>query len=366
MSQSRSPGARFRAILDRESLDPLVAIWNTAPFLNAWAGVDLKSYYFDSAVKLRVQTAFQERFPDFFCVPGLWADFGALCEPSAFGAEIYWPHGGMPSARPVLASFDDIRRLRVPDPGRDGLMPRALAEYRYFWDHADRGLLDRYGYLSGVAASFGPLELAAVLLGHGKFFLALATRPVAVHELLKVTTASVIAWLGAHEAVNGPLRLLALADHIPGQVSRAHYEEFFVPYTKEVLDRFPEATVLYHNEYPIPYPEALAALPIHLFHFGGPVAPLKSAVGGRIALMGNLPPVQLLLNGTAEEVRRASVECLRQGAPGGGFLLSSGGGLAPATPEANLDAMALALREYGRSVESPESGNHLDSLKHPT
>jgi len=43
--------------------DILVAIFNTAPFLNALAGVELKDYYMNVSEKLRVQLLFQDAFP---------------------------------------------------------------------------------------------------------------------------------------------------------------------------------------------------------------------------------------------------------------------------------------------------------------
>ena len=344
---------RFEDILSGRSAWPLVAIWNTAPFLNALAGVDLKAYYYDPAVKLGVQLGFQERFPEILNLPGIWADFGALAEPSAFGCEIGWPDQGMPMAQPILKTKGEVRSLRVPDPTRDGLLPRALDDYRYFWARLDRRLIEDYGYLDGVAASFGPVELAAVLMGHAAFYMHLVSDPALVHGLLEVTTEFVIHWLESHQAVNGPLRRIALADHLPGQISLAHFQEFWKPYTQRVIAQWPGAMILYHNEYPIPYPQALAGLGIDVFHFGGPVARLKSALGGETTLMGNLDPVRMLLSATPEEVRAESLRVLDQGAAGGRFLLSSGGGLAPDTPPANLAAMlrAVAGRPLGKGEE---------------
>ena len=92
---SKTISNRFDAILSGQSVnDAMIVIWNTAPFLNVLGGVELKDYYMSAEKKLQVQLDFQDQFPDFFCFPGIWADFGALCEPSAFGCEIFWPDGG--------------------------------------------------------------------------------------------------------------------------------------------------------------------------------------------------------------------------------------------------------------------------------
>ncbi|MBI5446821.1 MAG: hypothetical protein HY900_37105 [Deltaproteobacteria bacterium] len=339
------PSRRFLEILGGAE-DAMLAFWATAPYLNAFAGVDLRSYYDDAEVKLRAQVAFQTEFADAMLLPGIWADYGALCEPSAFGCEVLWPEGGMPSVVPLLKSLSEIGRLRVPDPERDGFMPRALAEYRYFWDHLDPRYVERYGYLDGVATSFGPAELGAVLMGHGNFFLALAREPGRVHALLELTTEAVLLWLRAQEKVNGRLKRIALADHLPGQIRPEHFEEFFLPYTNRVVEAFPGALVLYHNEYPIKYLPLLARLKVSLFHFGGSVRAAKEALGGAMALMGNLAPVGLLRQGTPAEVEEEATTCLMEGVPGGRFFLSSAGGLAPDTPLENLKAAGHAIERW--------------------
>lgn len=344
VAQKETISQRFQDVLAGKSGRPLVAVWNTAPFLNALAGVDLRTYYHQPEIKLKVQLEFQEAFPEVLGLPGIWADFGALTEPSAFGCRIDWPDRGLPMAQPVFKTRGEVLQARPPDPRTDGLLPRALADYRHFWEHLDRRYIQEYGYLEGVAASFGPVELAAVLMGHASFFIHLLSDPGLVHRLLTVTTEFVIRWLRAHEEVNGPLRRIALADHLPGQISLDHFQEFWRPYTGRVIAQWPEAVILYHNEYPVPYAQALAGLGIDVFHFGGPVDPLKSALGGEMTLMGNLEPVSLLLSSTPEEVFEEARRVLEKGQAGGRFLLSSGGGLAPETPLENLAAMVRAAR----------------------
>ena len=78
------------------------------------------------------------------------------------------------------------------------------------------------------------------------------------------------------------------------------------------------------------------------------MAPVKSLLGSHITLMGNLHPVNLLLNGTPEEIHKEVLTSIKHGSPGGRFLLSSAGGLAPDTPLRNLQAMASAVNDFRR------------------
>jgi uroporphyrinogen decarboxylase len=242
--------------------------------------------------------------------------------------------------------MEEVRSLKPIDPLNDGYMPRALEELQHMWDHLDPMVIERYGYLDGVAMSFGPVEFAAVLLGHRNFYLNLFAEPELMHELLKITTDSVIRWLKAQEKVNGRLKRLGLADHLPGQISEEHFEEFWLPYSNQVVEEFPDAVILYHNEYPVPYLDALKKFKFYIWHFGGDLASVKDALGDSRTLMGNLDPIGILFNGSPETVYEKALACLEEGAPGGRFLLSSGGGLAPGTPKQNLKQMERALEDF--------------------
>ena len=90
-SKNRSIKKRLNAIVSgANKRDVLAAIWDTAPFLNSLVSVKAKDYYLDAKTKLDTQLWFQEQFPGLLLFPGIWSDYGAVCEPSAFGCEIGW------------------------------------------------------------------------------------------------------------------------------------------------------------------------------------------------------------------------------------------------------------------------------------
>lgn len=68
----------------------------------------------------------------------------------------------------------------------------------------------------------------------------------------------------------------------------------------------------------------------------------RAAAMGKCAVIGGVDPVGVLLNGSPESVRQASIECLRAGV----HVLSPGCGIPPGVPAANLLEMALAAREW--------------------
>ena len=50
---------------------------------------------------------------------------------------------------------------------------------------------------------------------------------------------------------------------------------------------------------------------------------MKKRYGNKILLMGNVDCGRILPYGTEQEIREATVQCIRDGAPGGGFCLTS-------------------------------------------
>jgi uroporphyrinogen decarboxylase len=64
----------------------------------------------------------------------------------------------------------------------------------------------------------------------------------------------------------------------------------------------------------------------------------------RMALLGNVAPLDTLVRGTPDEVYAEARACIEKAAPGGGFVLSAGGGASPGTPAENIDALVRATR----------------------
>jgi len=75
---------------------------------------------------------------------------------------------------------------------------------------------------------------------------------------------------------------------------------------------------------------------------------LKRTFGHRMALMGNLHTTDVMLRGTAEEVRQAAMRAIDDAAAGGGFILSTGDQCGRDTPDDNIRALVEVCKIYGR------------------
>ena len=132
-------------------------------------------------------------------------------------------------------------------------------------------------------------------------------------------------------------------------MSPKNYLEFAHPYLKEVFDAFPQAVRIFHNDTdnPVSY-KYLRELGVQIFNFTHrqPIAKVRELAGPEVCLMGNVPPLEVLAQGSREWVREKSIECLKSHPDRRGLILSAGGGTSPGTPGENIRAMIEAARGF--------------------
>jgi uroporphyrinogen decarboxylase len=75
---------------------------------------------------------------------------------------------------------------------------------------------------------------------------------------------------------------------------------------------------------------------------------VKARYGNRICLLGNIDCVGLLPSGTPEQVERAVIQAIEDGAEGGGLIVCSSNSLHPGVNPENCMAMFEAVHKHGR------------------
>jgi uroporphyrinogen-III decarboxylase len=205
-----------------------------------------------------------------------------------------------------------------------------------------------------MVAARGPMTLAAWLAGPIALMKGVAKNPDATSKILDTMTTTIIHWLHAQlEVLRQPEGILLLDDMV-GMVSKQHYETLIHPHLRRIFDEFDGLLRIYHNDTPCPHLlESLAEANFDVFNFSHEtdIGQVKAKMGHRVALMGNVPPLAMGVNGTPAEVTQWARDCLAKGAPGGGMILSFGGGVSPETKPENIDALLAAAREW-----NPASG----------
>ncbi|MCJ7715393.1 MAG: uroporphyrinogen decarboxylase family protein, partial [Anaerolineales bacterium] len=135
-----------------------------------------------------------------------------------------------------MTDLSNIADVKIPDPHKDGLFPKAIEHYSYMIPRVDPALIEAYPFIVRGVMIMGPLEVVSAMTGATTFFESLYTKPEIIHELLERVTQGLIRYLSALEKINGGHKFIMLGEHTPGQISPKHSEEFFVPYERKISD----------------------------------------------------------------------------------------------------------------------------------
>jgi uroporphyrinogen-III decarboxylase len=315
-----------------------------SPWLPGYAGIDTRDYFLFPEKWLEINLGLRERFPGAVWLPGFWVEYGMAAEPSAFGVKLHFHPDSPPSIEPLVTDLASWAGVKAADPHQDGLMPLVLRLYEVMDER-----LQAEGLAIRIVCARGPLTLASWLVGVTELMMGLASNPGQVSRILDAMTTTIIRWLHAQlDALREPEGIMLL-DDIVGMVSPRCYEELIHPLLRRIFDEFEGLIRVYHNDTPCPHLlESLAEANFDVFNFSHEmdIGEVKARMGHRVALMGNVPPLDVGVRGTPAGVTRWARECLAKGASGGGMILSFGGGVSPGTPVENVDALLEAAREY--------------------
>lgn len=342
-----SPWERFKqAARLEEPENPPVALIVDSPWLPGYEEINTLDYFLNTGAFYDINKKLIARFPDIVWIPGFWVEYGMAAEPSAFGARIHFHSDRPPSIEPVVTDITHWAEAPMPDVHEDGFMPFVLHRYR----QTDEKLRAEGLNIKMVAAR-GPMVTAAWVMGVTDLMTGLVAHPKEVHKFLDTITTTIINWLHAQlDAIKEPEGIMLL-DDIVGMVSVDHYHEFIEPHLRRIFDEFEGLIRIYHNDTPCVHLfPALAEANFDVFNFTHVVdiAQAKMMMGHRVALMGNVPPLHVGVRMPPAEVKKSALDCLDKAAPGGGMILSVGGGVSPGMPAENVDAIVEAAHTWVR------------------
>ncbi len=278
-----------------------------------------------------------------------------------FGVKVQHYEDATPTLlRPAIDNLADIAKLRVPDPQRDGRMPVYLKAI---------GLLAQMtaGKVAIRAPGTGPFSLASHVVGTERFLLELAMAdrdpggPAedALKHLMESSTDALIAF--ARACLECGAHLVQAGDSLasPDMISPATYRKWAWPAERRffetvnpLAERRGAATLLHICGNTTPVLEVMAQTGAHILELDHKVdlKAVKTRVGNRVCLMGNLDPVELLWRATPELVSQAARKAVQDAAEGSGFILGSGCEVPIDAPIENLKAMIAVARNATAAV----------------
>lgn len=199
--------------------------------------------------------------------------------------------------------------------------------------------------------------------GMDKLMIDFVERPDFAHACLRETTEfnkraiSLAAELGFdYMMVDGDL-----CGNVTTLVSLDHFKEFLLPYKQEIVAHSHACglKIVKHCDGVVwPLIDLFIEAGFDGFH---PVQPQCMEIGttkaylkDRVAVLGNIDCLDLLVFRTPEEVDRAVYETIQIAAPGGGYLCCSSNSLHNGCKPENVIAMVEAIHKYGNYDDIPD------------
>ncbi|HEY4686666.1 MAG TPA: uroporphyrinogen decarboxylase [Candidatus Subteraquimicrobiales bacterium] len=252
------------------------------------------------------------------------------------------------SEGPKLGKVRDrsaVDALKIPDPEKDtGFVMEAIRILR-------RELGGKVPLIGFAGAPF-TLATYAIEGGSSQQFLAskkmMFSEPQMVHQLLDKLARTVTLYLNAQ--IEAGAQALQLFDTWAGILSPRDYDEFALPYAKQIFDGL--------NRDGIPliyYINGGSSLLERMKTAGSDVIGVdwrielgvaRKRLGPEVAVQGNLDPFALFL--PPEKIEERVQDILEQAGDTPGYIFNLGHGVLPQTPVENVIAMVEAVHKHGK------------------
>lgn len=264
----------------------------------------------------------------------------SLCDGAIFcetlGLGLLKPDYDFPSViEHPIKTIEDVKKLRVPDPYKDGRMPTNLESLRLIATNIDKPL-----YVSVQ----GPFTLAIQMAGATHFLRALIKDKEYVEALLDFTKETVKRYSRAVNDVGA--KYIQMSE--PGTVtlSPTQFEEYVVPRINEILDNLDSWKGMHICGDTTHFLDLmlkcnLDAVSLDQIMDYNVVAP---RIPKDIVLIGNLDPIELVGRGSTEEIRKATIELKKNMSKYDNYLCALGCNCLNDTPVENLQEAIVTAR----------------------
>ncbi len=306
------------------------------PWLPNWYGIRIIDYFSSDELWFKANMKAIETFPGTWFLPGFWSEYGMCTEPSAFGARCLFYENEFPFAEKTIFVTEDIDKIVKPNPRTDGLLPFMLNRLKLM-----QPSIESAGHRIRFSVSRGPLNIATFLMGVSEFMMACLMDPERIHKLLRVITDFLFEWHEIQRKTFPAIDGILVLDDIVGFIGTEEFKEFGLPYLKQIYD-VPVSVKFFHNDAECEasvafYPE----IGINLYNPGiqTTVNKIKELTQNKMAVVGSIPPRDVLANGTVQEVKQAVKQQMEELERNDRFILSCAGGMPPGVSTENIQAL---------------------------
>lgn len=218
-----------------------------------------------------------------------------------------------------------------------------------------RQALGDSGLLAGWAPG-GVFNNAAQIVDVGLLYHMFKTDPDFYKEIMEFSFARMQPYTQAQ--VDAGVDMVVFSGNVAGGfLGRKNFEQYILPYEQRYIDNIQSqgVPVLYHNCGEIMnLLESYKELGVRIVEpFSPPptlgdadLARAKAQVDGAYVMMGGVDHVNVLQNGSLDDVRRVTEAAMRTGKPGGKFILAPADFLEYGTPPENVAAFVETALQY--------------------
>ncbi len=265
-------------------------------------------------------------------------------EAEAFGATINMPEDEVPSVTGRLVQDESsIQALQIPD-----LTAGRIPQYLLANKLAAENINDK-PVLSGC---IGPYSLAGRLYDISEIMVAIYIDPDSITALLDKCTQFLIRYCKALKSTGTDG--VIIAEPAAGLLSNDDCMMYSTPFVKQIVDAVQDDkfTVILHNcGNRGQCTEAMIESGAKALHFGNAIDMVEvlKECPSDIIVMGNLDPVGVFKQKSADEVRTATRDLLEKTRGYKNFVISSGCDLPPHIPEENVRAFLEEVKKYNEN-----------------
>lgn len=271
---------------------------------------------------------------------------------AALGSEREIPvHGIDYITRPVLQSYDDFDQMLDLDPyDNEVLTPLLKRAYK---------AKERFPEMTLSTGVVGPFSTAVSIRPIESVLKDTRRNPEMLKKLLDLSVEHSLHWIDVFTKEFGK-QAATVSDPVTCTdiLNPKQFEEFSKPAMLKLLNgivditgRKPSMHICGHTK---GIWKDLRDMPLSTFSVDNceDLEELKEVLGDVMAISGNVPPVEVLKNGTVDEVIEATKLCIEKAADSPkGFVLAAGCQVPLGTPEENLLAFVYTARRYGAGAQ---------------
>lgn len=339
-----TPLERMTAFSKGEPMDRLPLVPDMGVTMSEFIGAKTNDYYTSADVIVETEVALFNRLRHDSV--GVSTTLRGMAE--AMGSKIFYPDDGISLLEePIVKTVEDIDKLEIIDPWKDGKLPILL--------EALQKLRDRIGKEADIGASMtGPFSVCASVIGTENLLRWIVKKPEALHKVMDIITRNNEQYIKALGSIGfgtgfcDPVASTSL-------IKRKHFQEFALPYL--------ERNVKHVNKYCGSHPtlhicgtskdlwEDVVDIGIGNFSIDNceDLEEAKQIMGDKICITGNVPPVDVVMFGSKNDIYNSVKESIRKGwdSPSG-YIMCTGCQIPKGTKIENIECFMEAGREYGQ------------------